>query len=130
MLDDAFFASGALVTRAVRLQDGTEHMVHFRELTFAQVRAYQLAEKSEDAQVRAGAIPQMIAASVCNPDGTPGVPYEKAQQLKPQAASALLDAILELNGMAGAAAKKPLPGASGTPSGSGTSSPSPSAAVA
>jgi ATP-dependent exoDNAse (exonuclease V) alpha subunit len=119
MLDDAFFASTTLHERPVTLADGSTHRLHFRELTATQVRAYQIAEKSQDDQISAAAIAKLIASSVCEADGTPAMTYERAQQLKPRAANALVDEILQLNGMRATQAKKPLPPEA--QSGSGTS---------
>lgn len=126
-LDKSFFISEELHARTVALADGTEHTVHFREVGLAQVRGYQLAQNSEDEEVQAGAIAKLIAASVCDPDGRQSMSYETATSLKPNAASALLREILELNASRSAAAKKPSP--SGAQNGSGMSSPSPLAAV-
>lgn len=125
-LDDSFFISDELHERPVKLADGQEHIVHFREVGLAKVRGFQLAQHSDDEDVQAGAIARLIAASVCDPDGKQAMSYERATTLKPQAATALIAVILELNGSRSAAAKKPSP--SGDSTGSGTSSPSPLAA--
>ena len=119
MLNDAFFVSATLHERPVTLADGSTHRLHFRELSAAQVRAYQLAERSPDEEVQAGAIAKLISTSVCEPDGTPAMTYDRARHLKPAAANALMAEILVINGMAGDQAKKPSP--SGEPAGSGTS---------
>lgn len=109
MLDDSFFVSQSLHERPVTLPNGSTHRLHFRELTAAQVRGYQIAERSQDEEVQAGAIAKLIAASVCEPDGSPAMTYERARTLKPQAANALMGEILTINGMAADAAKKPSP---------------------
>lgn len=126
MLDESFFISPQLHERPVTLADGSTHRLHFRELTASQVRGYQLAEGSDDEEVQAGAIAKLIAASVCESDGRPAMTYERAQQLRPKAANALMAQIMQINGMASDQAKKPSPPEA--PSGSGTSSPSPSGA--
>lgn len=118
-MDDAFFVSPALQERPVTLADGSVHRLHFRELSAAQVRGYQIAEKSEDDQVRAGAIAKLIAASVCEPDGKAAMTYERALELKPQPSNALMAEILAINGLAADAAKKPSPPEA--PTGSGES---------
>lgn len=119
MLHEAFFVSAQLHERPVTLADGSVHRLHFRELSAAQVRGYQLAEKSPDPEVQAGAIAMLIAASVCEPDGKPAMTAERARELKPRAANALMAEILTLNGLAADTAKKPSP--SGEQAGSGTS---------
>lgn len=121
MLNDAFFVSTTLHERPVTLPDGSTHRLHFRELSAAQVRGYQIAERSADEEVQAGAIAKLIASSVCEPDGTPAMTYDRARLLKPQAANALMAEILAINGMAADQAKKASP--SGEPGGSGTSLP-------
>lgn len=122
MLDAAFFISPELHQRPVELPDGSKYTLHFRELAVSQMRAYQLAQQAEDEEVRAGAVAKLIAFSVCEPDGTPALTYEKALTLRPLAANALMAVIYALNGEAGTQAKKPLP--SEETAGSGTSSPS------
>lgn len=109
MLDSAFFVSGELTPRPVTLQDGTVHTVHFREVSASEVRAYQLAEQSEDEAVRANALSVLICACVCDPDGKPALTREQALKLKPKAANALLSEVMALNGMRSAEAKKPSP---------------------
>lgn len=126
MLHDAFFISAQLHERPVTLPDGSTHRLHFRELSAVEVRGYQIAERSQDEEVKAGAIAKLIAASVCEPGGALAMTYERARLLKPRAANALLAEILSINGMAADDAKKPSP--PGASDGSGTSSPSPSAA--
>lgn len=119
MLDGAFFVSETLHERPVTLPDGSTHRLHFRELSAAQLRAYQLAERSQDEEVQCGAIAKLIAASVCESDGRPALTYERARLLKPFAANALTEQILAINGMAVEAAKKTSP--PGALNGSGTS---------
>lgn len=119
-----FFVSGSLEAKPVALEDGTEHTLWFRQVSAMEYRRFQLAEHSDDDDVRAGSMARLIAASLCNPDGTPALTLERAAQLKPRAAGALLTAVLEVNGLAsrkaGEQGNAHPPGA-GT-SGSGTSS--------
>lgn len=107
MLDAAFFVSDELHARDVELPDGTVHRLHFRELTTQQVRGYQLAERSDDEDVQAGAIARLLSSSLCEPDGKPALTYEQALKLKPVASSALLSEVLAINALASRAAKKP-----------------------
>lgn len=105
-MDDAFFISPELHERAVKLPDGSMHRLHFRELSAAQVRGYQLAERSDDEEVQAGAMAKLIASSVCEPSGEPAMTYERARQLKPVAANALMTEILAINGLGGGGVEK------------------------
>jgi hypothetical protein len=125
MLSDSLFVTDHLHERAVELADGSKHVLHFREVSSAVMRRYQMAENSANEDVRVSSMAVLIASSVVNPDGTPAMDVERAQKLKPQVTNALMREILDLNSI-GAAEKKASPPA--TSDGSGTSSPSPSAA--
>lgn len=104
MLSDSLFVSATLHERTVKLPDGSEHVLHFKELPAVAFRAFHLAEHSKDEDVQVGSMAKLIAASLCEPDGKPALTYEKALQLKPGAANALVAEILSINGF-GAKAK-------------------------
>jgi len=121
---NAFFVSTEIHKRTVELADGSKHELHFRELPVADFRRFQIAEASVDEDVRAGSISKMIAASLCEADGSPAMTYEQAMQLKPNVSSRLFDVVLSLGGVGKQGEASP-PAAK---SGSGTSSLSPSEA--
>lgn len=100
-LPDSFMVSPDLHTRQVKLPDGSEHTLHFRELPAFEFARFRQAQSSEDENVAAGAMAKLIAASLSEPDGKRAIAYEDALRLKPSAANALIGAILEVNGMAG-----------------------------
>ena len=119
----AFFVSNEAHEREVELADGSKHKLFFKEVPATVYRKFQIAERSDDEDVRAGSLAKLIAASLCEADGSPAMTYEQACDLKAGVSSALMERVLEING------KKPgnaLPPAE--TNGSGTSSPSPSAA--
>lgn len=118
MLSDSLFVTDTLHKRTVELADGSKHVLHFREVSSASMRKYQLAEHSADEDVRISSMAVLIASSVMNPDGTPAMDVERAQKLKPQVTNALMREILDLNSI-GATAKKASPPAESP--GSGTS---------
>lgn len=118
MLSDSLFVSDALHERTVELADGSTHLLHFREVSSAAMRKYQLAEHSQEEAVRISSMAVLIASSVVNPDGSPAMDVERAQKLKPQVTNALMREILDLNSI-GADAKKASPPAESP--GSGTS---------
>lgn len=120
---DAFFVSDAVHERTVTLADGTEHKLYFKEVPATVYRKFQMAEQSDDEDVRAGSLAKLIAASLCEADGSPAMTYERACDLKAGVSSALIDKVLEVNGKKPGNALPP-----GEPTTSGTSSPSPSAA--
>lgn len=115
-LNDAFFVSSALHERKITLPDGSEHVLHFRELPAHEFVAYRDRQQSDDPEVRAGATPRLIALSLRNPDGTQALTEAKARELRPAAMRALVEAVMEVNTFG---AKKPSP--SEEASGSATS---------
>jgi len=121
---DTFFVSPEVHERTVELADGTKHILHFREVPATVFRKFQMDESSDDEDVRANSIARLIAASLCNADGSPAMSVEKAAMLKPNPSNAIFSAVLSVNGV-GAKGKAQPPG---EPTGSGTSSPLPSAA--
>lgn len=101
MIADAFFTKAELQVREVELPDGSKHSIHFRELAAIEFRKFQIAENSQDDDKRASAMTALIAASVCEPDGTPSMTAKQAAKLSPFAANAIVNVILEVNGFAG-----------------------------
>ena len=97
MLDDSLFVSDEIVAREVELPDGKKHKLYFKEPSAAAYRKYGIAEKSEDADVRAGSISHLIAACLVEPDGTPAITYERACNLKPAAMMAIYYAIIDIS---------------------------------
>jgi hypothetical protein len=126
MLDQTFFVSEAVHERTVRMPDGAEHTLYFREVSAVEFRKFAFAEQSGDEQVQAGSAAKLVAASLCEPDGKPAITYAQALKLKPAAMKELLAATLAVNGLDDAGKASP----PGENSGSGTSSPSPSADAA
>jgi hypothetical protein len=98
-LHDAFFAGAELHQREIALADGSKHVLHFKELPATEFRKFYIAEASKDEDVQAGSMAKLISASLCDPDGKPAISYKQALNLKPAAARALLNAVLEINGI-------------------------------
>lgn len=96
MLDDSLFVSDEVVSREVELPDGKKHKLYFKEPSAAAYRKYGIAEKSEDADVRAGSIAHLIASCLVEADGTPAIAYERALTLKPAAMMAIYYAIIDI----------------------------------
>jgi hypothetical protein len=115
-LDASLFVSPTVHERKITLGDGAEHTMHFREIPSGAFRRFQLAETSEDPETRVTAPAVLIAAGLCDPRGADAISVEKAATLKPAVSSALIAAILEVNGFVG---KKGSPSAEAT--GSATS---------
>lgn len=91
------FVSDAVQERTITLGDGSAHTLHFRELSAAAFRAFQIAEQSEDEDTRASSMARLIASSVCEPDGKPAMTRERAAQLKPAVMNSIVTEILALN---------------------------------
>lgn len=98
-LDESLFVSDAVHEREVELPDGSKHVMHFKEVSAVEFRKFQMAEHSDNEDARAGSIAKLIAASLCEPDGKAAMTLKKALTLKPRAANALLNAVLEVNGI-------------------------------
>jgi len=116
----AFFVSEQVHERKVTLADGSEHVVFFKEVPATVYRKFLLAEQSEDDDVRASSLAQLIAASMCEADGSPAMTFKQAKQLKAGVSGSLVNAVLEVNGQKPGNVLPP-----GEKSGFGTSSPSP-----
>lgn len=123
MLDPSLFVGETIHEREITLGDGSKQLLHFREITSADFRKLQTASmKPEEAEA---AVSRVIAASLCNPDGTDAITVKQASALKHGVRMALSIAIAEVNGIGAAVGKVLPPEAS---NGSGTSSSSPESA--
>lgn len=98
MLDDSLFVSAELHEREVQIGKGKKVRLHFRELPAVEFIRFHSAQSESDANARAGAAAKLIAASVCNPDGSLAMSYEKALTLKAGALNAIFSVVLEING--------------------------------
>jgi hypothetical protein len=97
MIAGTLFVGSAVLARQVKLPNGTVHELHFKELTQRQWRQYYEARNSDDAEARERATAEMIAQSLCEPDGAPALTVEQALTLKPAALLAISNKILEVN---------------------------------
>lgn len=104
-LDPSLFISDKVHERVVELGDGTKHSMHFRELPNSDLLRFTFAERSEDDDARATARAKLVAASLCDPQGKPGITLADALRLKPQVLTAFFVQVLQVNGF-GAEEKK------------------------
>lgn len=107
MINDALFVSDAVVSKTVKLGDGSEHVLHFKELPAIEFRRFYLAERSGDEDKQAEAMAKLIAASLCDADGKPAVTVKQALKLKSSAMNAISTAIMEINGFGVVEEKNP-----------------------
>lgn len=98
-LPAALFAAVEPLQREVTLPDGTVAPLHFWQLPAAQFRKYFAAIASDDEDAQAAAISRLIAASLCEPDGSPAITVEQAALLTPAAEGAIFRAIRSVNGL-------------------------------
>lgn len=99
MLDDSLFVSSELHEREVQVGKGKTVKLHFRELPAVDFIRFHSA-LSGDEDVKAGAAAKLIAACVCNADGTPAMSNEKALTLKSGALNAIFAVVMDINGSA------------------------------
>jgi hypothetical protein len=98
MLNESFFVSNQVQEKQVKLPDGSEHTLYFKELPAVEFRRFALAEQSENDDIKAASVAKLIASSLCEPDGKPAITFEKALQLKASAMNAIFEVMLEVNG--------------------------------
>lgn len=96
-LNESFFVSEELHEKKVQLPDGSEHVLHFRELPAQEFIQYRNEQASDDPEIRKLAVARLIARALVNPDGSPALTDDQAKKLKPAAATALMAAIMEVN---------------------------------
>lgn len=97
-IPDSFFVSAAVHAKTIKLADGSEHTLHFRELPAMEFRRLSQAEQSPDEATRLDALPRLIAASLVEPDGKPAMTPAQARTLKGGPMAAIYRAIIEVNG--------------------------------
>jgi len=105
MLNESLFVSDKVIEKEVTLADGTVHKLYFKELPAVDFRKFYLAEQSPDEDIQASSMAKLVATSLCEPDGKPAITVKKALMLKGSALSAIVNAIMEVNGF-GVDAKK------------------------
>lgn len=105
-LNESFFVSEKLHEKTVTLPDGSDHILHFREVPAPVFIRFREHQNSADETTRANAVATLIAASLCEPDGKPGITVDQALKLNVTAAQALMTAVMEVNQFQG---KKPSP---------------------
>ena len=123
-LDDDLFAGDTLHVRSVKVSGGKEVVLHFRELPYTVFARFREETIGTDQNAREGAIARLISEGIANPDGTPGMSFERALKLKPVPLQNIFLALMEVNGQGDDAGNG---SPSATKDGSGTSSPSRSA---
>lgn len=96
-LDASFFVTDTIHEKKVKLGDGSEHTLHFKELPAVVFNKYLNGLRSDDEDVRAAAAIPVIVASLVNADGSQALTVEEAARLKPGPLFAITNAITEIN---------------------------------
>lgn len=96
MLDKDLFVTPAIEERAVALPAG-ERKLHFRKISSFDWERFVECLRSRDPDQRAVATHVLIAASLCEPDGSQAITIEKAKDLVPDAAAAIYLQALDMN---------------------------------
>lgn len=97
-LAKSLFISSEIHEKEVKLPNGEVHKLHFKELSAVEFRKFQLAEFSEDDEVKATSMAKLIASSLVEPDGKPALTMKEALNLNSAATNAMISVILGING--------------------------------
>jgi hypothetical protein len=89
----------------IKLGDGNEHELFFKELPAVEFRKFYIAERSDSEDTRANSMIRLVVASLVNPDGTQALTEREALKLKSNAMNEITKAIMDINGF-GDAVKK------------------------
>lgn len=98
MIADSLFVSEKVHERIVKLPDGAEHKLWFKELPAVEFRKFWIAENNDDPEIQAASIARLIAASLCDESGKPALTYQQALKLTAPAANAISASVLDVNG--------------------------------
>ena len=113
--DDSLYISDEIYERTIKTPKG-DKTFWFKELPSNAHTRFEFEIRSDDYEVRGNAIPRLIAASLCEPDGASAITFEMACKLKPAITDQMLRHVRAL-GKAEAEGKDSKPEAE---SGSGT----------
>lgn len=97
-IDQSAFVSEAVIVKKVKLGDGKEHELYFRELPAIELRRFAMMETSEDDEKKLASMFNIIAKSLCEPDGSLALTIEQASKLNIASAMSIMGAIFEVSG--------------------------------
>ena len=97
-LDASLFISSDIVSKTITMADGSEHVLHFKQLRSADFRRCYAGMNSADQDERSQSLAMLIEASLVNPDGSPAITAEQAAMLKPSVETQITTAIMAVNG--------------------------------
>jgi hypothetical protein len=97
-LAKSLFVSDEIHEKEVKLPNGEVHKLHFKELSAVEFRKFQMAEFSEDDEVKATSMAKLIASSLVDSDGKQALNLPQALKLNSAATNAMIAVILGVNG--------------------------------
>lgn len=107
-MDASLFISSEVESRTVELGDGSKHVLHFKQLSAADLDRYFIWATSDNEDVQVDAIARLLSKGLCDADGKACLPLERAQALKRPVRDRLMFELLDVNGYG--KAKKDAPG--------------------
>ncbi len=97
MLPASLFVSDKVHAIPVKLPNGEEHVLHFRELPQKVFRKFWDDGKAQSEDAHEIASARLISEAMCNEDGTAALTFEEACTLKPAADTQILKAVMSAN---------------------------------
>jgi hypothetical protein len=97
-LAKSLFVSDEIHEKEVKLPNGEVHKLHFKELSAVEFRKFQMAEFSEDDEIKATSMAKLISSSLVDSDGKQALTLPQALKLNSAATNAMIAVILGVNG--------------------------------
>lgn len=97
-LSKSLFVSDEVHEKEVTLPNGEVHKLHFKELSAVEFRKFQMAEFSENDEVKATSMAKLISSSLVEADGKLALTMQQALKLNSAATNAMIAVILSVNG--------------------------------
>lgn len=97
-LSKSLFVSDEVHEKEVTLPSGEVHKLHFKELSAVEFRKFQMAEFSENDEVKATSMAKLISSSLVEADGKLALTMHQALKLNSAATNAMIAVILSVNG--------------------------------
>src|SRR5690625_5173637 len=94
---EKFMASDDIITRKVKMPDGSEHETHWKKCPYYYFERWRRAEASENPAEAERAKQLYIAATLVNPDGTRALSEKDSIKLTAAGVSCLFPVALEVN---------------------------------
>ena len=99
MLNENLFVSNLPQERKIKLPDGTEATLYFKELPAIELTRYWAEASSNDAEVKLQATPKLLAAALCDAEGKTLFTAEQIAKLKNSVLPLILAAFQDVNGL-------------------------------